>query len=154
MAKINLRCSCGCKYIKLTEKDVLFSQFYDGVQVVRPWETEKRKDSFRCGYCSEVLNRHIPSKRRTKDEWELILSDNFGKSVVEIAKAIGVTANCVYAAINKYGFHDKLKNPVRRKEYWVKLHKDNLGLSEGEIAVKEGIPEKTVAGGFYRFDLR
>jgi len=153
VAKINLRCSCGCKYIKLTEKDVLFSQFFDSVQVTRPWETEKRKDSFRCGYCSEVLSRHIPRKKRTK-EGELILSTHFGKTVAEIAKAEGVHGNGVYAAINKYGFHNKLKDPVRRKSFWVKLHNDNLDLSVEKIAEKSGIKEKTVISGFYRYDLR
>jgi len=95
-----------------------------------------------------------PAKRRTKLEWIEILNSNHGKTAKEIAIILKISKNGVHAAIKRHRLYKLLKAPVRRKEYWLKVHNDNLDLSYKQISKKLGINLSTLYSGFYVNDIR
>jgi len=94
------------------------------------------------------------STKRTKQDWITIFNIHYGKTTREIATVLGITIGGVHEAIKRNKINNALKTPVRRSDDWIKLHNDNKKLSIEEIALKTGINKYTIAGGFYRNDLR
>jgi len=102
---------------------------------------------------NELKQSNLP-KRRSLADWEDLFKTHFGKSVPEISKATGIIQQTIHMAIKRLKLVGAVKNSVRRREFWIKLHNDNKDLSVEEISVKTGINKYTINGGFYRNDLR